>query len=146
MSHEWTSVSEPKTSAQQCALRPCRSYTSLLLRRQRYGRFDQGRRHAAASSAIQIRPSSSRNASRRRRRCSASSRRPNASPAPLGAGNSYLMRDIFWPPQMPSDETLDVADITEIRRLLPHRFPFLLIDRVLGTALSASLLGILIYH
>jgi hypothetical protein len=56
------------------------------------------------------------------------------------------MRDIFWPPQMPSDETLDVADITEIRRLLPHRFPFLLIDRVLGTALSASLLGILIYH
>jgi 3-hydroxyacyl-[acyl-carrier-protein] dehydratase len=30
-----------------------------------------------------------------------------------------------------SDETLDVADITEIRRLLPHRYPFLLIDRVI---------------
>ena len=29
---------------------------------------------------------------------------------------------------MMSDETLDVADITEIMRLLPHRYPFLLID------------------
>jgi 3-hydroxyacyl-[acyl-carrier-protein] dehydratase len=32
---------------------------------------------------------------------------------------------------MVSDETLDVADITEILRLLPHRYPFLLIDRVI---------------
>jgi 3-hydroxyacyl-[acyl-carrier-protein] dehydratase len=30
-----------------------------------------------------------------------------------------------------SDETLDVADITEILRLLPQRYPFLLIDRVI---------------
>jgi 3-hydroxyacyl-[acyl-carrier-protein] dehydratase len=30
-----------------------------------------------------------------------------------------------------SDETLGVADITEILRLLPHRYPFLLIDRVI---------------
>jgi 3-hydroxyacyl-[acyl-carrier-protein] dehydratase len=29
------------------------------------------------------------------------------------------------------DETLGVADITEILRLLPHRYPFLLIDRVI---------------
>ena len=29
------------------------------------------------------------------------------------------------------DETLSVADITEILRLLPHRYPFLLIDRVI---------------
>jgi 3-hydroxyacyl-[acyl-carrier-protein] dehydratase len=32
---------------------------------------------------------------------------------------------------MMSDETLGVADITEILRLLPHRYPFLLIDRVI---------------
>ena len=32
---------------------------------------------------------------------------------------------------MMSGETPDVADITEILRLLPHRFPFLLIDRVI---------------
>ena len=32
---------------------------------------------------------------------------------------------------MMSDETLDVADIAEILRLLPHRHPFLLIDRVI---------------
>ena len=32
---------------------------------------------------------------------------------------------------MVSDETLDVADITEILRLLPHRYPFLLIDRAI---------------
>ena len=30
-----------------------------------------------------------------------------------------------------SGETPDVADITEILRLLPHRYPFLLIDRVI---------------
>jgi 3-hydroxymyristoyl/3-hydroxydecanoyl-(acyl carrier protein) dehydratase len=29
---------------------------------------------------------------------------------------------------MMSDETLGVADIREILRLLPHRYPFLLID------------------
>jgi DNA invertase Pin-like site-specific DNA recombinase len=33
---------------------------------------------------------------------------------------------------MMGDETLGVADITEILRLLPHRYPFLLIDRVKG--------------
>ena len=32
---------------------------------------------------------------------------------------------------MMSDETLGVTDITEILRLLPHRYPFLLIDRVI---------------
>ena len=32
---------------------------------------------------------------------------------------------------MMSGETPDVADITEILRLLPHRYPFLLIDRVI---------------
>jgi 3-hydroxyacyl-[acyl-carrier-protein] dehydratase len=32
---------------------------------------------------------------------------------------------------MTSDDTLGVADIREILRLLPHRFPFLLIDRVI---------------
>jgi 3-hydroxyacyl-[acyl-carrier-protein] dehydratase len=32
---------------------------------------------------------------------------------------------------MISDETLGVADITEILRLRPHRYPFLLIDRVI---------------
>ena len=32
---------------------------------------------------------------------------------------------------MMSGETADVADITEILRLLPHRYPFLLIDRVI---------------
>jgi 3-hydroxyacyl-[acyl-carrier-protein] dehydratase len=32
---------------------------------------------------------------------------------------------------MMGDETLSVADITEILRLLPHRYPFLLIDRVI---------------
>ena len=31
---------------------------------------------------------------------------------------------------MMSDQTLDVAEITEIRRLLPHRYPFLLVDRI----------------
>ena len=31
-----------------------------------------------------------------------------------------------------SDETLGVADITEILRLLPHRYPFLLVDRVIN--------------
>jgi 3-hydroxyacyl-[acyl-carrier-protein] dehydratase len=31
---------------------------------------------------------------------------------------------------MMSDEALDVADIEEIRRLLPHRYPFLLVDRI----------------
>ena len=29
-----------------------------------------------------------------------------------------------------SDESLDVADIEEVRRLLPHRYPFLLVDRI----------------
>jgi 3-hydroxyacyl-[acyl-carrier-protein] dehydratase len=33
---------------------------------------------------------------------------------------------------MMSDEVLDVADIHEILRLLPHRYPFLLVDRVIG--------------
>jgi 3-hydroxymyristoyl/3-hydroxydecanoyl-(acyl carrier protein) dehydratase len=32
---------------------------------------------------------------------------------------------------MRSDNTLGVADIREILRLLPHRYPFLLIDRVI---------------
>jgi hypothetical protein len=32
---------------------------------------------------------------------------------------------------MMRDETLAVADITEIFRLLPHRYPFLLVDRVI---------------
>ena len=32
---------------------------------------------------------------------------------------------------MASDDTLGVADIREILRLLPHRYPFLLIDRVI---------------
>ena len=32
---------------------------------------------------------------------------------------------------MTSDDTLGVADIREILRLLPHRYPFLLIDRVI---------------
>ena len=30
-----------------------------------------------------------------------------------------------------SDETVGVADIAEILWLLPHRFPFLLVDRVI---------------
>ncbi len=30
------------------------------------------------------------------------------------------------------DEVLGVADIHEILRLLPHRYPFLLVDRVIG--------------
>jgi 3-hydroxyacyl-[acyl-carrier-protein] dehydratase len=33
---------------------------------------------------------------------------------------------------MMSDQVLGVADIQEILRLLPHRYPFLLIDRVIG--------------
>jgi hypothetical protein len=32
---------------------------------------------------------------------------------------------------MARDDTLGVADIGEILRLLPHRYPFLLIDRVI---------------
>ena len=32
---------------------------------------------------------------------------------------------------MMRDETLAVADIAEIFRLLPHRYPFLLVDRVI---------------
>jgi len=32
---------------------------------------------------------------------------------------------------MMSDETVGVADIAEILRLLPHRYPFLLVDRVI---------------
>jgi 3-hydroxyacyl-[acyl-carrier-protein] dehydratase len=31
-----------------------------------------------------------------------------------------------------SEEVLGAADISEILRLLPHRYPFLLIDRVIG--------------
>jgi 3-hydroxyacyl-[acyl-carrier-protein] dehydratase len=33
---------------------------------------------------------------------------------------------------MMGDEVLGVADIHEILRLLPHRYPFLLVDRVIG--------------
>ena len=33
---------------------------------------------------------------------------------------------------MMRDETLAVADIAEIFRLLPHRYPFLLVDRVIN--------------
>ena len=33
---------------------------------------------------------------------------------------------------MMSDETAGVADIAEILRLLPHRYPFLLVDCVIG--------------
>jgi 3-hydroxymyristoyl/3-hydroxydecanoyl-(acyl carrier protein) dehydratase len=33
---------------------------------------------------------------------------------------------------MMSDETARVADIAEILRLLPHRYPFLLVDCVIG--------------
>jgi 3-hydroxyacyl-[acyl-carrier-protein] dehydratase len=33
---------------------------------------------------------------------------------------------------MARDDTLGVADIGEILRLLPHRYPFLLIDRVIN--------------
>jgi len=33
---------------------------------------------------------------------------------------------------MMGDETLAAADIKEILRLLPHRYPFLLVDRVIG--------------
>ena len=31
-----------------------------------------------------------------------------------------------------TDEALGVADIHEILRLLPHRYPFLLVDRIIG--------------
>jgi 3-hydroxymyristoyl/3-hydroxydecanoyl-(acyl carrier protein) dehydratase len=31
-----------------------------------------------------------------------------------------------------SDETIGVANIAEIHRLLPHRYPFLLVDRVIA--------------
>ena len=31
-----------------------------------------------------------------------------------------------------NEEALGAADIREILRLLPHRYPFLLIDRVIG--------------
>jgi 3-hydroxyacyl-[acyl-carrier-protein] dehydratase len=31
-----------------------------------------------------------------------------------------------------NEEALDAADIREILRLLPHRYPFLLVDRVIG--------------
>jgi 3-hydroxyacyl-[acyl-carrier-protein] dehydratase len=41
---------------------------------------------------------------------------------------------------MASDDTLGVADIREIHRLLPHRYPFLLIDRV--TDIRGDLHGI----
>ena len=33
---------------------------------------------------------------------------------------------------MARDDTLGVADIGEILRLLPHRYPFLLVDRVIN--------------
>jgi 3-hydroxyacyl-[acyl-carrier-protein] dehydratase len=33
---------------------------------------------------------------------------------------------------MARDDTLEVADIGEILRLLPHRYPFLLVDRVIN--------------
>jgi len=43
---------------------------------------------------------------------------------------------------MMSDEVLGVADIHEILRLLPHRYPFLLIDRVIGMRGDQSGVGI----
>jgi 3-hydroxyacyl-[acyl-carrier-protein] dehydratase len=43
---------------------------------------------------------------------------------------------------MMGDETLGVADITEILRLLPHRYPFLLIDRLIDIRGEDHAIGI----
>ena len=43
---------------------------------------------------------------------------------------------------MMRDETLAVADIAEIFRLLPHRYPFLLVDRVIDMRRDEHGIGI----
>ena len=43
---------------------------------------------------------------------------------------------------MMRDETLAVADIAEIFRLLPHRYPFLLVDRVIDMSGDEHGIGI----
>jgi 3-hydroxyacyl-[acyl-carrier-protein] dehydratase len=40
------------------------------------------------------------------------------------------------------DPTLPQADITSIKRMIPHRYPFLMIDRVVNIALNRSAVGI----
>lgn len=40
------------------------------------------------------------------------------------------------------DDTLDVIDINRIMQLIPHRFPFLLIDRIEDVVLDSSCTGI----
>ena len=42
----------------------------------------------------------------------------------------------------PSSQTLESADIIEIMRYLPHRYPFLLIDRVISINGDQSGIGI----
>jgi 3-hydroxyacyl-[acyl-carrier-protein] dehydratase len=43
---------------------------------------------------------------------------------------------------MVRDDTFGVADIGEILRLLPHRYPFLLIDRVINIRADQHGIGI----
>jgi hypothetical protein len=40
------------------------------------------------------------------------------------------------------EETVGVADIAEIMRLLPHRYPFLMIDRVIDMRADEHAVGI----
>ena len=42
----------------------------------------------------------------------------------------------------PDGERLDDIDIEEIMRALPHRYPFLLVDRIVDIAANASATGI----
>ena len=39
-------------------------------------------------------------------------------------------------------ETLDDLDINDIKRMIPHRYPFLLIDRVIDVVVETSAVGI----
>jgi 3-hydroxyacyl-[acyl-carrier-protein] dehydratase len=40
------------------------------------------------------------------------------------------------------DPTLPQADIATIKRMIPHRYPFLLIDRVVNIRANASAVGL----
>ena len=74
-------------------------------------------------------------ATRRRRRTRRHDARPEAPPAPRDRG-----RRVRW--RLAIDAALPQADIATIKRMIPHRYPFLLIDRVVNIEVNRYAVGI----
>src|ERR1700730_14372925 len=48
----------------------------------------------------------------------------------------------MWPARAPRVETMSVLTVTEIQEILPHRYPFLLVDRIVELEEGRRAVGI----